>query len=180
MKNPPPAVWVRAISPNSWFAHCRPPLWIAVFVFAGVMLRASGAENAILTGETWDMVVQVSGTHSTSGTLAILVFAEKKGFPADSSKAIRKGFFPIAESASSPTLVVFQGLRPQKTYAISVYHDQNNNLRLDRNFFGVPQEQVGFSRNPRLGFGPPDFSQASFVLIENGQTIPIRLNPVPH
>jgi uncharacterized protein (DUF2141 family) len=46
-------------------------------------------------------------------------------------------------------------------YAIALFHDENGNGRLDTRL-GIPTEGVGFSRNPRLWFGPPRFSAASF------------------
>lgn len=49
-------------------------------------------------------------------------------------------------------------------YAISVFHDENDNGKLDSNFFGVPTEGYGFSNNARGNFGPPDFAAARFGL----------------
>lgn len=49
-------------------------------------------------------------------------------------------------------------------YAISVFHDENGNGKLDSNFLGVPTEGYGFSNNARGNFGPPDFAAARFGL----------------
>ena len=40
---------------------------------------------------------------------------------------------------------------------------ENGNGRLDTTL-GIPREGVGFSRNPRLTFGPPRFSAAQFAV----------------
>lgn len=49
-------------------------------------------------------------------------------------------------------------------YAVTVYHDENGNRKFDRNFVGIPEEGFGFSRNPKLDFGPPDHEEAAFDL----------------
>ncbi|MCG8307820.1 MAG: DUF2141 domain-containing protein [Cytophagales bacterium] len=53
---------------------------------------------------------------------------------------------------------------PNGKYAISIFHDVNNNRKLNTNFMGIPREPYGFSNNPKTTFGPPDFEKASFVL----------------
>ena len=52
---------------------------------------------------------------------------------------------------------------PPGTYAIGVYIDENENKKLDRNFFGIPKEQQEFSNHARA-FGIPKFEEASFVI----------------
>ena len=40
-------------------------------------------------------------------------------------------------------------------YAVSVYHDENNNDILETTrLFGIPLEPYGFSNNPSMRFGP--------------------------
>ena len=56
----------------------------------------------------------------------------------------------------------FSGL-PAGSYALSAFHDENGNGRLDT-FAGIPREGFGFSRNPGIRFGPPSFAQARFTL----------------
>ncbi len=53
-------------------------------------------------------------------------------------------------------------------YALLVYHDENNNERIDKNFIGIPKEPLGFS-NRYQPKGPPSYSRAVFVL-EDGMT----------
>jgi uncharacterized protein (DUF2141 family) len=39
---------------------------------------------------------------------------------------------------------------------VLVLHDENGNNKVDT-MLGIPREGVGFSRNPRIMFGPPRF-----------------------
>jgi uncharacterized protein (DUF2141 family) len=49
-------------------------------------------------------------------------------------------------------------------YAISAYHDVNENNELDSNFIGKPTEPYGFSNNAMGRFGPPAFDAAKVKL----------------
>ena len=53
---------------------------------------------------------------------------------------------------------------PNGTYAIGLFVDANYNNEMDRNIFGVPKEQFGFSNDARGSFGPPSFKEASFTV----------------
>ena len=71
------------------------------------------------------------------------------------------------------SVVSFAGL-PRGTYAVSVIHDENANHRLDT-FAGIPREGFGFSRNPGIGFGPPRFAAARFVLAGDADRQQVRM-----
>jgi hypothetical protein len=47
---------------------------------------------------------------------------------------------------------------------VSAFLDENNNMKLDSNLFGLPTELYGFSRNARNPVGPPPFEAAAFRL----------------
>jgi uncharacterized protein (DUF2141 family) len=48
------------------------------------------------------------------------------------------------------------------TYAVSVFHDENSNGKLDRNILRMPKEGVGVSNNAAGHFGPPKFDDMAF------------------
>ena len=49
-------------------------------------------------------------------------------------------------------------------FAVSMFHDENANYTLDRNFLGVPKEGWGTSRDAKANFGPPSYSDARVML----------------
>jgi uncharacterized protein (DUF2141 family) len=65
---------------------------------------------------------------------------------------------------------------PKGKYAISIFHDTNEDGELSTNFIGIPKEPYGFSNNPKAKFGPPSFEQSLFEFVEDGQVIEIELN----
>ncbi len=52
---------------------------------------------------------------------------------------------------------------------MSVFLDENANMKLDANVFGVPTELFGFSRDARNPMGPPPFADAAFRLEDGGR-----------
>lgn len=72
---------------------------------------------------------------------------------------------PDALTRSAPASVrrlEFQSV-PVGRYALSVFHDENANRKLDT-LAGIPKEGFGFSRNPVIRFGPPRFDKVSIQL----------------
>lgn len=47
------------------------------------------------------------------------------------------------------------------TYAVSVFHDENSNGKLDTKFMGIPREGVGASNDAKGHLGPPKFDAAA-------------------
>ncbi|GBD91745.1 hypothetical protein BMS3Abin04_02477 [bacterium BMS3Abin04] len=63
---------------------------------------------------------------------------------------------------------------PFGTYAIKFYHDENENQKLDKNLFGMPTEDYGFSNNATGSFGPASFKDAKFTV--NKKVINIEMS----
>ncbi len=70
-------------------------------------------------------------------------------------------------------IVTFKNI-PKGEYAVSFVHDENDNKKMDTNFFGIPKEDYGCSNNARGFMGPPKYEDAKFQLIEN-KTIDIKI-----
>lgn len=67
---------------------------------------------------------------------------------------------------------------PGGEYALAVYHDENGNGRLDKNFIGIPNEPLGFS-NSYWPKGPPTFTNAAFRLeADESRNIDIKLQSI--
>ena len=58
---------------------------------------------------------------------------------------------------------------PEGTYAIALFIDANENLKIDKNFLGIPKEQYGFSNNVMGKLSGPSFEQAKFQV--KGSTV---------
>jgi uncharacterized protein (DUF2141 family) len=65
----------------------------------------------------------------------------------------------------------FVGVASER-YAVSVFHDENSNGKLDRNLLGIPREGVGASNNAVGHFGPLKFDDAAFQPPVNAMLLP--------
>tara|TARA_B100001769_G_scaffold77918_1_gene58877 strand:+ start:1133 stop:1570 length:438 start_codon:yes stop_codon:yes gene_type:complete len=56
---------------------------------------------------------------------------------------------------------------PEGIYAIALFIDANKNMKIDKNFLGIPKEQYGFSNNAMGKLSGPSFEQAKFQVKGN-------------
>ena len=124
---------------------------ISILLFA-VIARTSSpqkeSENAIR--------VHIAGLNSDRGQVVCALFGAADDFP----KRIDRAFARVAAQIMSKRATCeFPGV-PAGVYAVSVFHDENLNGRLDTNWLGIPREGVGASNNPKPRMGPPKFAAA--------------------
>src|SRR5215813_13311212 len=103
--------------------------------------------------------VEIIGLRNDQGKILCSLYSSSEGFPKKAEKAIARSSSDISEHRA---VCQFTGLAPG-TYAVSVFHDENSNGRLDTNFMGIPREGVGASNNAKGHFGPPKFDAAAFL-----------------
>ncbi len=61
---------------------------------------------------------------------------------------------------------VFSNVTPG-TYAVFVFHDINNNFKMDKNIFGIPKEGYGASNNKLPFAAAPHFDDNKFIVSNN-------------
>ncbi len=60
-------------------------------------------------------------------------------------------------------------------YAVSAFHDVNDNADLDTGRFNIPKEPYGFSENARRRFGPAKWEEAQFEVAGEALVFEIEL-----
>lgn len=80
----------------------------------------------------------------------------------------------VGEIKAKTAKVVFENI-PDGEYAISLYHDENSNNKLDTGWFGIPKEGYGCSNNAKGNMGPPQYEDAKFQL-SNHKNMTIKIN----
>jgi len=63
---------------------------------------------------------------------------------------------------------------PEGNYAIAIFHDENRNNKMDKNFLGVPKEGYGASKNKLPFASAPAFKDNQFTLKEK-ETIHLKI-----
>lgn len=114
--------------------------------------------------------VELTGLRNAKGTLMLCLSAAPKHFPdCRADPAARTMSVPAAKAEK----LVFNGVAAG-TYALSVMHDENGNLKLDT-MMSIPREGFGFSRNPVVRFGPPKFKDVRFAMPAGPHSEPIKM-----
>ena len=116
--------------------------------------------------------VEVAGLRNNKGQVFCALYASAEGFPKDRQKAIRRDTSSISDKKAS---CEFSLIEPG-TYAVSVFHDENSNGKLDTNFLGIPREGVGASNDARGRMGPPKFDAAHFQFSGGRLNLKITIN----
>lgn len=155
---------MRTRQARSRFGSTRLALVTLILAVSMPLLAQSGAAT---------LTIRVTSARNNKGRIALAVFQSEAGFPGDSSKAVRLEQGEIDTQTRSAQFVLERV--PYGVYAISVFHDENMNGKLDKNFVGAPKEGYGASNNPRKRMGPPPFNEAKFSLNQPEQSIEIKL-----
>jgi len=124
---------------------------LAIILVARCLAQGTPPQEAVIH-------VDVVGLRNSKGQVLCALYASAEGFPKDSQKAILRQTSSISEKSAS---CEFSGMAPG-TYAVSVFHDENSNGKLDTNFLGMPREGVGASNDAKGHMGPPKFDAAKF------------------
>jgi uncharacterized protein (DUF2141 family) len=114
--------------------------------------------------------VVVSGVASSEGNVLVALYNEATTFPKFET-VFRNGQAP---ARIGETKVILEDL-PAGQYALAVFHDENGNDALDKNWLGLPKEDYGFSMARTKAFGPPSFEECQIILKEDmSLTIPLE------
>ena len=118
-----------------------------------------------------NLQVFVIGLKNNNGAVQISIYNKNGTIPDKNMNQYYKTKRVLIHNKKAQT--TFKNL-PKGRYAVSVYHDANNNHKLDKGFF-MPIEGVGLSNfNVFSIFNMPNFKKASFLL-NTDKKITIRI-----
>jgi uncharacterized protein (DUF2141 family) len=129
-----------------------------------------------------ELRVVVEGIRSDSGTIMVGLYDTSEGFAAAIKHSTEAGLLNdkgrrvgmALRAVAGVESIVFADLPPRR-YAVIVFHDENDNGRLDENGWGVPTEGYGFSNNAQGFLGAPSFAAAEVTLDGKDRSIAISL-----
>lgn len=135
---------------------------LAIIFIVSTFLSVSAQE------ETFILTIEISGMKSNKGSVLVALYKNKEDF-------LKKRFRgDMAKIKDQKAITVFKNLVPG-IYAVSLFHDENNNQKMDTNFFGIPKEPYGTSNDAKGFMGPPKYEDAKFTITKN-KTISIRIH----
>jgi len=116
--------------------------------------------------DTSNLTVTIDNLKNDSGVVRLAIFDKESAFPDKGEKAYRTS---VSKIKNGKATIVFKDVA-HGTYAISAFHDANNDGVMNKNAFGIPKEGYGFSNNAMRNFAPPSFSEASFKVDESNNS----------
>ncbi len=138
---------------------------------AHVSLAALALLALATSAQAANLEISVTGLRNDKGTVFLCVFSTPARFPncaGDPSVISRR--LPASAAGIRVNIPVDPGI-----HAVSVYHDENGNGRMDTNILGIPTEGGGVSNNPAVRWGPPRFGDARFIVPPEGAAIIIAM-----
>ncbi|MCA1918666.1 MAG: DUF2141 domain-containing protein [Flavobacterium piscis] len=115
---------------------------------------------SLMSAQNVKLTVSVSGLKNNSGTVKVGLYNSDGTFLKTTYKSV------ASKIKDNNAVVIFDNL-PAGEYAISTYHDENNNGKLDKNMMGIPSEDYAASNNAKGFMGPPAYKDAKFVLAKD-------------
>lgn len=115
------------------------------------------------------LTIRVQGIKNKKGTINIALFKSDTDFNQE------KFTYVSRTPADSNGIIIFDKI-DYGNYSVAVYHDENENQKLDRNFIGMPKEGYGFSNNVKGKMGPPAFKDTSVIMNQAETNLSIQLN----
>lgn len=136
-------------------------------VFATMAIAACAA--VATSANAFELRVEVLNAKSDKGVVLGAVYGSEATW-LHNGQAVQAAMDPAKEKS----VLVYRNL-PAGQYAVSVFHDENGNTRLDTNPAGIPIERFGFSRDARGTMGPPKFGDA-VIDVQADTTVTINLH----
>lgn len=118
-----------------------------------------------------NLSISVTNIKNIKGVVRIAIFNKADGFPSNDNKAFK--LLSVKIDGASANIVIPN--IPFGNYAVVVFHDENNNNKLDTNFIGMPKEGTGTSNANEKPTGKPSYSNALFNLTEKTKSNSIKI-----
>ena len=142
-------------------------------LFALLVVAASwigfAAPLAAQSAAVASLTVRITGLSSAKGQVKIALFNSSESWLGDHPAA--SSTVPV----ESLTVTWKFSDIPQGDYGIALFHDENKNGKMDKNFLGIPQEAYGFSNNQRVVLGPPKWDKSKFAVKGSSSEISIEV-----
>jgi len=116
------------------------------------------------------LTVHVGNIDPRGGDLHVALYNEKQ-WPDNDAKPIVDMIVP---AAAPVTTVVMKDVEPG-LYGIKSFQDVNRNGEFDQNFFGLPLERYGFSRDAKPFLSAPSFDKTKFPIADGANEITFHL-----
>jgi uncharacterized protein (DUF2141 family) len=119
-----------------------------------------------------EIVVRISNLRSDAGNVVAELYPDDPANFLKGRGRIARAFQP---AVAQGTVDVCLTAPEPGTYAVAVYHDENANVKFDKNWIGLPVEGYGISNNPTFFLRAPSFEEAKFETFKGLTVVPVEV-----
>jgi uncharacterized protein (DUF2141 family) len=149
-------------------------MMMKIFLTIAALLLPMTSQAVDTASSQGTLDIKVINITNSSGTIHLSLQNSAEGWL--STEPDVETFLDVSkEITSTDDIIISVENLPTGNYAISLFHDLNNNLDLDTNFIGYPKEPFGFSAPMGLT-GPPKFEDAKVEVTTGKSNIEIKLH----
>ena len=142
-------------------------------VTLAVMIPAPAAMAAACSQAADEIVVRISNLRNGAGNVVAVLYGNDPPNFLKRGTKLEKSWQPVAGQG---TVDVCLTAPEPGTYAVVVYHDENANVKFDKNWIGLPIEGYGISNNPTIFLVPPAFEEAKFEALAGPTVVPVEVH----
>ncbi len=157
---------------NTMRQHMKNLRAAGLAVTLAAMIPGSGALAAACAQSSDEIVVRVSNLRNDAGNVVAVLYGNDPPNFLKRGTKLEKYWQPVAGRG---TVDVCLTAPEPGTYAVAVYHDENANVKFDKNWIGLPVEGYGISNNPTIFLVPPSFDEAKFEALIGPTVIPVEI-----
>ncbi len=118
------------------------------------------------------VIAEISNFKNDKGVCRACLFNNTASFKGESGQPFACAALPVKNKNAQAT---FQNV-PAGNYALFVFHDENSNNKIDRNFLGIPKEGYGASKNKLPFAGAPTYNDNKFTVeINSIVKLPVKI-----
>jgi len=128
----------------------------------------SYAQNESSENEFLKVTVTINNMMTDKGTIYFSLYNSEGNFQKRIALSTKN-----SKIVDGKAIVIFEGL-VKGNYAVICYHDRNDNKKMDFSENGMPLEDYGTTNNV-MGYGPPNFEDAKFEVLNKDLTFEIKL-----
>ena len=135
------------------------------------------AQDPSVAHDNGVLEIKVTGIETLKGTLRLAIYDTKNSYDRDVKNDLDQGRsackrveIPVHDHQQLLRVALDYG-----SYGIMLFHDSNENRKLDKNMLGIPKEPYGFSNNARAVLSAPPFENVQFQFTKNNVRIDIHL-----
>ena len=146
--------------------------FVLFFLFLFIFHAGINGQVPLLTSSPQGVIkINFENIQVAKGSIKLALYHSAEAF-LDTEKAAGLYSFDVMKKGSFSATI---GDLEYGEYAIAIFHDENNNDKLETNFFGIPTEPYSFSGSGHSKWKPPVFEDAKFVVADNEISLSLRL-----